>query len=607
MSTMESSSRADALQRLRAALQTVVLQDLRNAARAWGWPIRGTLKADVIQGLMEYLTNADTMSAAFEQLPPLHRKVMIWFGRLSQSDGHTDALAPILEIAEEQQTTQEAITQALGELYRKLFILTDPFTGVFHVPAIYLDWLPESDAPGLVYRDLTADVLPAPTPGFLDDHVARLLAAVETDRPEVKRAALLRPIAASQQGRNVTMAYQRAEPHAGIVSDERLAAWGYSAAEERALARTLLYLLAIGKLLRVREQGGTPYLLTDAVQVEAWHGLSPAARRGQLRQWWLQGWLADTPAAVQALLTWNELDFFLTAQDRFSLRQAAGWSNREYLDRQMQILRVWLANSLSATKPEVWISTTRWFDLLYRLRRDPLSFSVAFYAGWSWYDHEERLDLQHLRRDVWNDLFGGLFEGWLGPAYWLGLAQMAVVNGRLVAFGRPAEQTSAASPQQLPADMLTFLPDGRLSLRNTWQTGELRQLVLKIATEVTRDRQASLYALDPAAFRQTLRQGQSAAQVMRMFEEAGFPLPAELRDRLQEWQGRLGRHQLYDNLAVIEFSDEQTMSEVQAAIGWSQGECYPISARHLVVLRPEMIPSLVEEMRRKGYMPQVLP
>lgn len=606
MNTTESPSRANALHQLRTALQAIVLQDLRSAARAWGWSLRGTAKADVVQGIMEHLTNAAEMSAGFEQLPSLHRKILIWLGRLSRNDGQVEVLAPILEIAEELRTTKEAVTQALGDLQQKLFILTDSITGAFHVPTIYLDWLPETDAPGLVYRDLAADVMPAPAPGFLDDHIARLLAAVETDRPEVKRTALLRPVTVAQPGRNVSVAYQRAEPHAGIVADEQLAAWGYNAAEERALARTLLSLLAVGKLLHVQETGGKPYLLTDATQIDVWRGLSPAARRAQLHHWWLEGWPLDIPAAVRSLMTWDELDFFLTTQNRFSLRQNAGWSNREYLDRQVQSQRVWLAGLLSAIKPEVWISTTRWLDLIHRLRRDHLTFALSVYAGWAWYDGEEQLDPQHFQRRVWNDLFGGLFEGWLGPAYWLGFIQMAVTNERVMAISRPGEQATPSGPQRLPADMLSFLPDGRLSLRNTWQTGELRQLILKIASEVTRDRQAILYALDPAAFRQTLRSGQSADQVIQAFAEAGFPLPAEMQNRLKEWQGRLGRHQLYDNLAVIEFGDEQTMSEVQASIGLSQGDCYPISSRHLVVLRPETVPVLVEELRRKGYTPQVL-
>ena len=52
-------------------------------------------------------------------------------------------------------------------------------------------------------------------------------------------------------------------------------------------------------------------------------------------------------------------------------------------------------------------------------------------------------------------------------------------------------------------------------------------------------------------------------------------------------------------------SDDETLAEIQAMIGWGRNDLYPISPRCLVVLRPDAIPDLVEELRRKGYTPQV--
>ncbi|MCX7668530.1 MAG: hypothetical protein N2439_00465, partial [Anaerolineae bacterium] len=415
---------------------------------------------------------------------------------------------------------------------------------------------------------------------------------------------LIQPVS-SAPSRSAVASGQCARPHGGIVSDERLADWGYHDPEERALARTLLSLLAIGGLYRVRDGAGTPCLQVDPELVEAWSGLTPQERQARLRAWWITGWPPNTPAAVQSLLTWNELDFFLSTQDRYSLRQTTGWSTREYLDAQAHELRLWLVYLLSAVRTDLWINTLRLYDLLYALRRDPLSASLP-YGLWNWYDDDERIDIQRIHRRAWGEMFGRLIEGWLGPAYWLGFIQMAVADERVVAICRPTETAAQTGAQEIPADALCFLPDGRLSLRNTWQTGELRRLIQKIAAEVTRDRQTIIYAPDPAVFRQTLRGGQTAHQIIQAFADAGFPLPAEWQNRLHEWQSRLGRHQIYDNVAVIEFSDDHTMAEIQAIVGLNPGDCYPISTRHLVVLRPEMIPGFVEELRRKGYTPQVL-
>lgn len=590
------------------ALQAVVLQDLRNAARVHGWTVRGTAKADVVQGLVEHLSNADEMAAAFAQLPAFESKVLIWLAHLRATvDSQNDSLATILRIAEEERATREAVVQTIGNLYSRLFVLVDPATQLLQVPDLYLEWLPESDAPGLVYQGNVSNVLSVPGQDWLDRHCARLLTVVEEERPPVERAALVQPMS-QPSGRptpGMVPSYQCARPHGGIVSDERLVAWGFGDPEERALARTLLSLLAIGGLCRVYESGGTSYLRVDPAQVDAWLALAPDARRSRLRSWWLNGWPATTPPAVHTLLTWNELDVFLSTQERYSLRQSTGWINRDYLDVQVRDLRRWLVHFMSAIQTDVWISMTRLFELLYALRRDLLAVSLP-YGVWNWYDGESRIDLQHIQRQAWSDLFGRLVEGWLAPAYWLGFIQMATVEDRVVAICRPAATAAPARPQPLPADVLSFLPDGRLSLRSTWQTGDLRQLIQKIASVVARDRQTIIFAPDPAVFRQTLRSGQSAAQIGQAFADAGFPLPAELQRRLQEWQDRLGRHQIYDNVAVIEFGDDHTMAEVQAVVNLNQGDCYPVSTRHLVVLRPETIPVLIEELRRKGYTPQVL-
>jgi hypothetical protein len=37
-----------------------------------------------------------------------------------------------------------------------------------------------------------------------------------------------------------------------------------------------------------------------------------------------------------------------------------------------------------------------------------------------------------------------------------------------------------------------------------------------------------------------------------------------------------------------------------------RAELYPISPRCLVVLHPETLPALLDELRRKGYTPQVI-
>ena len=50
---------------------------------------------------------------------------------------------------------------------------------------------------------------------------------------------------------------------------------------------------------------------------------------------------------------------------------------------------------------------------------------------------------------------------------------------------------------------------------------------------------------------------------------------------LRGWQERAGRHQLYDNLAVIEFGEDMHPEEVKVIAGLGPGKFYPVSPRCL--------------------------
>ena len=248
---------------------------------------------------------------------------------------------------------------------------------------------------------------------------------------------------------------------------------------------------------------------------------------------------AITVTAAQSLLTWDELDIVLAAPLNFSLRQGVDWLGREHLDVQVRYFRNWLLNLVRVFKEDVWYSVSRLMELIYHLRRD-LFFWTAYHVGWNWYDGDTRLDAHQMNQRIWSDTYGALVEAWLaGPANWLGIVEVALEGGRAAAFMRPSSPTSATNAQ-LAADSLRFLPDGRLILRNSWQTSDLRQLIRKIAVETARDRETTAFAMAPAAFRQTLRDGQSAEQVIQAFADAGFALPQAHSARLHDWQTRHG-------------------------------------------------------------------
>ena len=148
----------------------------------------------------------------------------------------------------------------------------------------------------------------------------------------------------------------------------------------------------------------------------------------------------------------------------------------------------------------------------------------------------------------------------------------------------------------------------RARLTNAWQTAELRKLLLTIGErDRRRSRDVTEFTLHPSIFRASLRQGLDVELIAQAFAATGFPLPPATLATLAGWQAKAGRHQLYDNLAVIEFGADMHPEEVRAIASLRAGLLYPVAPRCLVVLDPEAVPGLVDELRRRGYTPQVLP
>lgn len=590
---------------LRAALRSVTIQELRSAARLWGWPIKGTAKADIIEALAQHLNNAQEMQTNFRTLSATQQQVTIWLAHLSGPDESDEMLRAVIAAAEGRDLSQTTIKRAISELRQRLIVFADSYQGLY-VPAAYREWLPCSEAPAMVYRGLpTPGGRPAilPTLGLdeLDQHVEQLLMLVERQRP----IAVQPPAPASARApvfQQATDAALTIQPHTGIVSNALLTQWGYTGVEEQHLARTLLSLLLEGGLCRLQSDGRLQ-LIAD--QVAMWRDLPAEARLTNLRTWWTRhapAGVFGAPPPIQ--LIWDELDMVLTGQTTYSLRQKVSWATRDRLDNQIKQLRAWLLRLLHGFQEGVWFSFARLLDLIRRLRRDPLLWT-AYEISWTWYEGETPLGAAQMSQRVWNETFGALIEACLsGPASWLGLVQVAVEDNAIVAFMRPV--VGAGETAALAADTLRFLPDGRLILRNSWRAGDLRQTIRQVATEVARDRETTTYTLSAEAFRRALQDGQGAEQIIAAFAAAGFPLPAGHADRLRDWQARVGRYQIYDHLGVIEFADDETLAEVQATIGLNRSDFYPISSRCLIVLRPETMPELLDELRRKGYTPQVI-
>ena len=384
---------------------------------------------------------------------------------------------------------------------------------------------------------------------------------------------------------------------------ETLIRWGYVTAGEQHLARFLLEQMVTGGLIKVEpaSAGGRLALVADAIR--AWEELTAVARLNRLREWCV---LAFQQPGLRVAGTWSEIDLALQDLQTYQLRIAYYYASAEQLQRQLAILRAWLLGLIQCLAPDAWLSIEQLGALIYHLHRDLLSWDNNP-PSWRWHRGDLLLDPQQMDFDTWLGTYGRLIVAiFTGPASWLGFVQVSYADGEPVAF-RYVEQVEAGAAADIPPDALRFPAADVAVLRNSWQTGELRQLIRRIALETGRNATATTYRLETTAFRQALQDGLSAVQIAASFAAIGFPLPAATQDILQTWQDRAGQYHLYDNLAVLEFSDDVHPEEMRVIMEAAAGRFHPVSPRCLVILDPDAIPALVDDLRRRGYTPRVLP
>jgi len=596
--TFTPENRAKLVQELISILNQATIQTLRQAARQWGWPLKGTAKAEVVEQMVGYLGDAGRMSAAIEKLPEDERDTLTWLNALGIATDPAKPLQTVLAQGSGRQMTQKAVGQVLQRLMEHGLLFFSEYNG-YQVPGLFAEWLPPVDAPRLLHGN-EPGFITAFTLAEFNQHVHHLLSAVEADRPE--------PPAAPQPAPAAYMvprpAGESISPRPGLVAMEMLNRWGYQSADERNLARFLLEQITAGGLCQVTPHGQGKRLDIGPQVIRSWEEATPAERLGRVRQWWLQISLPGRPPGG-VTSTWNELDLALGHVKEYTLRPTGYWTTADQISRQVAFLRLWLLGLVAGLRSDTWYSIERLENLAYQLHRDLLSWEAGL-TGWRWHQDKTMLDPNQMSLDIWRETYGQVIRAWFsGPATWLAYVQVGHAGGRPVAF-RYLAMVPAGELAVLSPDTLRF-PTAELAvLRNTWQAGELRQLLRRIAVETARDREITTYRVDIGTFRQTLRGGIGAAQLDESFAAAGFPLPAAIQAQLRAWQEKAGRHQLYDNLATIEFGTDMHPEEVKAIASLGSGHFYQVSPRCLIVLDPDFVPSFVDELRRRGYTPQVI-
>ncbi len=589
-----SDVRQQQLTHLNSLLEMNTIQQLRQAARLWNWPLRGTAKAEIVGQMLAYLSDPVRMAEAFRRLPEDEQAVLQWLKVLQPPKPVARTIQAALEIASDRKITQKGIDALIEDLVARCLAFPND-QGSYVVPELYEEWLS-----GLAADELRYTRQPVAVPSFtladLSNHIHHFLLNVRADRPVI---TFHRPA-----GRSFASTSEPAIARPSAVATPTLNAWGYLTREERNLANFLLETLLLSGICQLEIVGTTQILRVKTPDYDQVLEKDPDQQLQWLRQVWLTKAAGYT--AVQ-WNTWTELDLALqSVPSHFQLYSTAYWSTQEQLVPIIARLRGWLTSLVSGLEPDVWYSVESFCTLVYRLRRNLLVFDTPVFS-WNWYRDGKPLDPTQMSFEDWQVTYGKLIEAWLrSTATWLLIAEVGYEGGRPVAFRRYA---------QIPVQENTLLPHGAVEvtaddvvvIKDIPRTGRLRQIFSSIATQAHHSREATTYRLDPIKFRQLLLSGFNMDRLRQALADTGYILDERLASQLAGWQARIGRQQIYERVAIIEFSQEMHPSEVAAAAASiTVGPAYAVSSHCLVLLNPDQAQTAIAQLRQRGYTPRVI-
>ncbi len=111
---------------LRGSLQSRTIAELREAARKWGWRLRGTGKAELVEQLTGYLQDSELMSAATASLPPAQIMLLSWLVGLGSGGDLVNRLQVVLQEGSGIEMTAPEINASLRDLHERGLLVNGP-------------------------------------------------------------------------------------------------------------------------------------------------------------------------------------------------------------------------------------------------------------------------------------------------------------------------------------------------------------------------------------------------------------------------------------------------------------------------------------------------
>ena len=215
------------------------------------------------------------------------------------------------------------------------------------------------------------------------------------------------------------------------------------------------------------------------------------------------------------------------------------------------------------------------------------------------------------RRD-WFATYGKMLQSlFTGALYWLNVVDLQVKGKDAHAFRLTATGKALLSPQFGLAHLDETTSPGEVIWLNGrtakvspgYEVNAFLGLITHLGTAVPD--QPFTYTLAPEQIEHAFLAGESPDTLNRLFLESGWRLPDEGYGYMEELYGRFGKTHIYEDLTLIEFSDDHALRELQAAGILKGALIYEFSPR-IIAVKPEMLDTISKRLEKQNYTPRMM-
>jgi hypothetical protein len=641
-----SKRQANGRQQLRRSLENHKVQDLRQMAKKQGWSVSGTRKDDIISQIMEQMFQPGAALQSVNRLDNEHRQILRALALFHSDIGYKEEQLKEVATGWGPLTKYKKISTYTGNLIGDGLALPGSFNmahwqALPFIPAPLLQELPpllaDIISPANLPDHSQSQLQPANPQSFMRSAMQILLLLEQTApslRPPMPRPRLekfhtalaqwdylpeeiLELLAGGKLKGSDPSLTLTVPPPALPLGDETVNKLAPLAGDEARLGFIYQLLVTAGLL-----QPGSPVTVWQKMKEQFF-------RRPETGQWVILA------RSYFTMTDWSEVWLLLQANPDLRLKRSLGYYShlppRDIYQKfrlfRQQVLRVlaclpdnqWVAlDDLLAVLRPMWRQFDHW-----AWERSSGAYGPTVKPLWFLEENGRFLDTTKNQAD-WQTAQGGFVQQMLlGPLHWLGLTDLSMENGQLVAFRLHGladlywdrveerefvggETAVVSSTQRAPAKPKpgAFVTDQLIHVNPATISAQAHNYLDQIAKieETSSDR--FTYRLNAAAVHQTFESGATLDQLLAQWKKhLGIPMPDTIRQPLEGWWSAYGLVRLYENVSLIEFGDEYALREMKAVTSLEKHLVAEITPT-LVFIQPQAIPTLIAELEKAGYTPK---